>query len=60
MQELTIIGLLLIINVILFIRCKFWKRETHHISISFMYAKKFIDAVGMGKEWQKFIDKIQD
>ncbi len=60
MQELTIIGLLLIINVILFFRCKYWKKETHHISISFMYAKKFIDKIGMDKEWQKYIDKIGD
>ncbi len=60
MKEPIIILTLSIIIIILFIRCKYWKKETHHISMSFMYAKKFIAAVGMDKEWQKYINRIGD
>ena len=55
---LTTLIVLLAVIFYLMIRLRYYKREYHHICISFNYARKFIDSIGKDHDWQKYIDRI--
>lgn len=57
---LTTLIVLLVVIFYLMIRLRYYKREYHHICISFSYARRFIESINKGYDFQKYIDKIGD